>query len=486
MPDAADHARLILSAIIPKRRDLLDKALQHLTPEHFPDRTQSMMFQLLERYAEVTGAVLSESALDDMMRKKDVGTAELYLETYRLFAETTVDDAEFAWSIQELRDLAAEKATLDAIVEAREIAQSGKQMPTGETIQGHNAAREHLLQSFSVIDRELTMQEAPEGDMREEGVSLMQDYADRKAARERGTTGGIRFGITDLDAKVGGMQNGELILAAGYSSDGKTTLCVQAAWSAAIEQGKNVVFFTTETLRPQVMRKLLSRHSKLPIFGLSDGLNTRDIKGGSLTAAEEAKYAEVVTDFTRNPTYGRLYIAQVPRSSTIGSVEQRMYRLQRQFHIDLVVMDYLALLVSDRRRQTAREELAAIMKEAKQVSTTFDDGRGVPFLSPWQVSRAAREAAEKVEMYSSASLSETAEATNSADVIVSLFAPPETTDRHADVTMQVLKNRDGETANNLLTSVDYATSWFRSKAQFDSAMTGSTFESAGGFDALIS
>jgi replicative DNA helicase len=485
VPEAKDHAKVILSAIIPNRRDLLDKALLHLNPAHFPEKLQSNLFQLLERYADITGAVITRSALEDMLRKKDRGQAELYLETYDLYEETEVIDSDFAWSIQELRELAALQATDEVITDAREILKSGKQLSTGETVQGHNAAREYLLESFSNIDRDLTMQEAPEGDMREESTQLLQDYAERKRQHEQGTSGGIKFGIADLDAKIGGMQNGELILAAGYSSDGKTTLCVQAAWSAAIEQGKNVVFFTTETLRPQVMRKLLSRHSKLPIFGIPDGLNTRDLKAGTLNDAGEAKLQEVIQDFTKNPSYGRLYIAQVPRSSTITSVEQRMYRLQRKFHIDFVVMDYLALLVSDRKRQTAREELAAIMKEAKQVSTTFDDGRGVPFLSPWQVSRAAREAAEKIEMYTSASLSETAEATNSSDVIVSLFAPTDNTDRYVDVTMQVLKNRDGETANSLLTSVDYATSWFRSKAQFDTALTGSSLVGAGGLDSLI-
>lgn len=488
MADAIEHGRNVLAAIIPRRLDLLYKAQRQLTPEHFQDTTQAKLFTLMERYADVTGDVLTASALEDLLRRGDSAKAPLYVETYQLLEETTVTDGDFAWSVQELRDLAAQAATLDAITESMEIARQGKTLSTGEVLQGHEAARGHILETFANIDRNLTMQEAPEGDIRDEQQILLQDYADRKAARERGTAGGIQFGIRDLDAKVGGLQPGELALLAGYSSDGKTTLTTQLGWDACVNQGKNVVFFTTETLRPQVSRKMIARHSKLDIFGIPDGINTRDLKAGTLTPELEAKYQEVVRDFTQNPNYGKMYIAQVPRSSTIASIEQRMFRLQRRFNIDLVLMDYLALLVSAQRRQTQREELAAILKEAKQVATTFDDGRGVPFVSPWQVSRAAREAAEKIEQYSSASLSETAEATNSADIIVSLFAPIDNTDRYTDVQMQVLKNRDGETANSLLTEVDYATSWFRSKDQFASAATLPTHESfvgSGAFDSLI-
>ena len=110
-----------------------------------------------------------------------------------------------------------------------------------------------------------------------------------------------------------------------------------------------------------------------------------------------------------------------------------------------------------------REELSSLMKDAKLLAVNFNNGAGVPLVSPWQVNRAAREQAEAEGMYTSKALSETAEATNSSDIILSLLAPTDNTSRHTDVTMQILKNRDGETANGLTVSVDYATSTFRSR-----------------------
>lgn len=430
------------------------------------------MFLILERYYQSTAQVIPEHYLEDLLRDNSDPTKKLlYVESYQAFTAREVPDAEFRWSVEQLRELAAHRDTLHVITEAMTIARQGKLLPNGESLRGADDAREYLTAELSQIDKSLRMQIAPEGDMRDESENILDDYAERKRARLEGRSDGIRFGIPELDAKIGGMQNGELILIAGYSSDGKSSLAVQAAWSACVEQGKNVLFLTTETLRPQINRKLVARHSKLRMFDLPDGLNTKDLKAGTLPEELEEKYVQVVEELGSNPAYGRMYVAQVPRGSTISSIEQTMYRVQKKFHIDFVVMDYLALLKSDNKRASTREELASIMKEAKQVATTFDNGRGVPFLSPWQVSRLARENASKIGMYTSASLSETAEATNSADVIVSILAPEDNTDRRTEVTGQILKARDGETANGIILEVDYATSYFSGRGSFRPAMT---------------
>lgn len=475
--DATGHGKIVLSSILPNRRDLLEKAMRKLTPEHFADKSQKALFIMLERYADKTdGSVMPEKFLEDHLRDKvESGQTHLFVETYRLYAETSTEDAEFLWSLDQLRELVSEKETIGALTNAMEIVREGKETQGGVLLKGHSDARGYLLEAFVDIDRELTQQDAPEGDMMDEGNDILTDYLERKDAHLSGTSRGIEFGIPTLDSHIQGLQRGDLCLIAGYSSDGKTTLVTQLAWNAAIMQGKNVVFFTTETLRPQVRRKLIARHSTLPIFENPNGLNSRDLKGGTLSAPEEKMFKKVVTDYTSNPEYGRIYIAQVPRAATLASLEQRLIRIQRRMQVDLVIMDYLGLLASEYRRNNVREELKQIIIDAKQVATTFQDGFGVPFVSPWQVSREARKQAESLGMYTTAGLSETAEATNSADVLVSMLAPSDNTNRRAEVTMQVMKNRDGETANGLLVEVDYATATFAARGgSFQPAMTSVT------------
>lgn len=491
MASAEEHAVKVFSAVIPNRRDLLEKALRNLSVEHFEDQAQKVFFGLLERYYQRTSGVLTSSALEDAFRNRDAGQRALFLETYDLYNDTTTSDSEFIWSIDQLRDLATDRATANAIEHSMRVLRQGVEDQDGELVKGHEAAREDLLVAFSDIDKNLKLQEAPAGDMREERSEILSEYADRKAQRVNGSSSGVQFGIQELDAKIGGMQPGELVLAAGYSSDGKTTLCTQVAWSAAVEQGKNVVFLTTETIRPQVRRKLLARHSVLPQFGLPAGLNTRDLKSATLSDEEESKMHEILLDLEQNPSYGKLVIVQIPRGSTITYIEQVLARYERQFPVDIAVMDYLALLSPDRKKQSTREELASIMKEAKLVATSHADGRGLVLMSPWQVRRESREKAESVGQYTSASLSETAEATNSADIIISLLAPMENTERRTQITMQVLKNRDGETANGLITEVDYAVSKFVSRGGFAPLDTGTSFNANHGsaappnYDALL-
>lgn len=470
-----NHEEIVLAGVLPDNKHRLEVLIRKLTPKHFTDKTRETLYNLLDRYYSQTGSVLSSQHLSDLLRKKDAGTSSLYQETYNYLESIEVSDIDFSWSVEQLREQAVEKKLAEVILESMEILRNGiTDEKTGETEEGPEDAKARLLAGIQTIDNELNSQDSPEGDLRDETSDILEDYQERKRSRLSGKSMGIKFGIPELDDKLGGMQKGELILVGAASGTGKSTLAVQAAWSAAVEQGKNVVFLTTETLRPQIRRKLVARHSKLPVFAIPEGLNTRDLKGGTLSPAQETKLEEVVKDFTQNESYGRIYIAQVPRNSTITSIEQTLIRIDSMFPIDFVVMDYLALLSSDRKRQTTREELAAIIKEAKQVATTFRDGEGVPLLSPWQLSRSAQEQAEKIGMYTTAALSETAEATNSSDSIITLMAPADNDSRYTEMTAQVVKNRDGETANGILVDVDYATSAFTSKSSSQRFPTAAT------------
>ncbi len=462
MPSATDHAEKLLAAIIPDRRDLLDRALRHLTGAHFVDALHRNLFALLERYAAVTGSIITRDALADLLARgrADAGKLAQYLETYELLASLPADESDFRWSLEQLRDLAAERATREALTRGMEILTRGVDGDKGEHIHGHMEARTAVLQSFGEIDRNLAMQEAPEGDMRTEGEDILADYAEAESARSTGRSAGVDFGIPGLDEKLAGVRPGELVLIAGYTNEGKTTLAVQLAWNAVVNMGRNTVILTTETLRNQVRRRIISRHSCCAGFDIPGGLNSKDIKNGTLTEEQRRQLSTVVTDFTHNPGYGSCYIVQVPRNATISYLEAKLVRIQRMFPIELVIMDYLALLKPDRRRNSDREELGNTLKEAKQLATTFNDGAGVPFVSPWQVNRTQREVAERTGYYTTQALSETAEASNSPDTIISVLGPLDNDRRVCPLKMQILKARDGEKANNIEISVDYATSRF--------------------------
>lgn len=465
MDNSTDNARVVLSGILPSNLQALEKAISTLTPEHFTDPVQRNIFKFLELFYSRFGQVVTKLTFDDYMAKKfDVGKRTLHVEVFDDALSANVTESDFEWAVSQLHELALERELALSLTESMEILKRGRTTEDGELIQGAEAAKEHLLESITLMDKNLGDEETPAGNVRLETKDILADYLERKNARLKGESKGILLGIQDVDRKLNGLQPGELVISAGYSSEGKTTLCVQAAWSAAVEQKKNVVFFTTETTREQVVRKLLSRHSRQSQFELPEGINSNALKTGGMSEAEEKKYfTEIVPDW-RDGDYGQVNIIQVPRGATVATLENKLRAANREAPVDFVVMDYAALLSPTRHRASTREELTLIMKESKILATTFDKGRGVPFMTPWQVNRAGKTEADRVGYYTSSSLAETAESVNSADVIVSLLAPPENEGRYAELTMQILKSRDGEKANSMLVQVDYATSWFKSRS----------------------
>lgn len=462
---AAEHANIVLSAVLAGRRDLLERALRHLQPEHFPDQAARNIFIMLQRYYDVTGAVLTRTAFGDLLTNAgaDESRVAVYGETFDALLRSKQEDHQFAWSLKALQDERAHELTGKAIASSLEQLQGVVEPPKHlADLQPHARARAVIMEEFARIDRELNMADAPEGDIRTEQREMLEDYAARVANQAAGRTG-VMFGLVDLDVRTAGLQNGDLCLIAMYTSQGKSQLAAHMAHNAAIYQGLNVFFATSETIRPQVRRRLVARHSKMDMFNLPEGLNTRDLKAGTLPEHLLPKLQEVINDLTCNPGYGKLHVAQIPRGATVGMLESRLHAAQRSWDIDLVVIDYLALLSPERNRDSHWAEGSDLLKASKQIATTFADGRGVPIVSPWQVSRSAFERAQKTGFYMLSDLSETAEAEKSSDIIISgLRLSDVDTGRRVEMKAQILKNRDGELADAIPLIVDYATSHFTS------------------------
>jgi replicative DNA helicase len=463
-----DHALVVLAGILPARKDHLLYAMTHLEEDHFRNEIQRGIFTALDRYYDIASDVLPKKILSDLLansKSLETSKALLYEEVYSAAEALTVPDHEFRYSVDALKDQRAEQLTGEAITTAFEILARGTEVGK-DTLEGHKDARAYAYSEFARIDHLDNIEVAPEGDMRHEGSDVISEYMDRK----EGKTGqGILTGIPSLDKTVQGFGNGELVVVAAFTGAGKTQLCCQTAWHTAIMQGKNVFFATSETVRSTVRRRIVSRHSRLPQFGLPKGLDSNDIKNGRLSPAEEVALKAVVDDLKNNPNYGRLHITQSPRGATLSYLEARMNRQGSMWQVDLCVVDYLALLKSDRKRTSEREELNEIIKDAKVYATSFDSGRGVPMFTPWQIRRESYAEAQRTGAYGMASLSDTAEIEKSADAIMSLLRTPETPHR---VSLQFLKMRDGEAPNPTPLETDFRNAYLGDPAKTTTSFGG--------------
>lgn len=459
----SDHARTVLAGILPDRRDLWLYASHHLEPEHFRDPEQCVLFKLLERYYDVAGDVLPAATLSEMLSRAGVDEAKqlLYEELYAELAAYQPAEHEFRYAVDGLKDLRSMQKTGEAITTAFEILERGVDLEDRKH-KGHEDAREYLYSELGEIDKLNSTQAAPEGDIRFEASEVLQEYADKKA----GVSGkGILSGIPSLDSVTGGFQSGELGLIAAYTANGKSQLLTQICWDVSVNQGKNFFLATSETVRGQVRRRLICRHSRLPQFGLPNGLNVRDLRDGTLDDQQEQVLRAVLDDMEHNPAYGKQHLVQIPRGATLGYVESKMRRQGEQWEIHLSAIDYLALLKPDRRRDNNREELNDILKDSKVLATSFYNGNGVPILSPWQMSQKAFKEALIAGSYQLANLADTSEAEKTPDQIISLLH----TDDNPHVTKaQFLKNRDGEIPPMFSLTVDYRNAYL---ADYDGGNT---------------
>lgn len=434
----SDLGATVLGYILPNNRQGLEYALERLTLEHFQDGIQRTFWKVLSSYGERYADVFAVEHLTSLLTKAkvDPGKVVLYAEYYNQYAAREVNESSFHYAVDALNDDLNKHQTGEAFVTAYKILEEGDEID-GEFLTGHEAAREYFMSRISVIEERSVQEETPEGDIRKEGDRILSLYGE---AEERGEPDGIKFGIKALDEATGGLQRGELGIAAAYTNEGKSQFATQLSWSACVEQGKNVFFATSETIRDTTMRRILARHSRLPQFGLPRGLNSKDIQFGRLTPDEKAVYFDVVKDFTTNSNYATLNISQMPRNATVGLIDRRATRVHRSNPLDLLVIDYLQLLKAENLRLDERQAYNEILRQTKVLAPSFGGGRGISILSPWQIKQSDYKAALTTMNYTLGSLADTSEADKSPDLIITLLRPTPTSQEGST---QILKNRDG-------------------------------------------
>lgn len=471
--DATAHGELILTAIIGGRGSMhaLDYASTHLTPEHFEDPRQAQLFILLSRYALQTHGIMTRQALEDLLRNRKAGTRLAMAEYYSAVAGKLLPKRhEFLHSASQLLTLAAERETGSVLATARTILTDpdGVRTDDGTVLQGHEAARSWLLAEMARIEQGLQVAESPEGDAHDDADDVLARYAAAKDLRMRGEAPGVLFGIPPLDAFIeGGVGPGEMAVILAGTTIGKSRFCIQKAWHASVVQGKHVVYFTTETLRPDICRSLVARHSMLPQFGLERGLNARQLRAGSLSGAEESALDMVIKDF-KTGDYGRLRVVQMPEHCTMSALAARFAAIERSFPPDEVFADYLQLFEPERRGREDKEYVsqASILKRAERWCASARRGRGVSFITPWQVNRTGRQNLRSSGGYSLEDSAGTQEAANTPDIVLALEDREQDTSggRRVPLELSVMKVRDGPRGRKFPIEADYATCCFRERS----------------------
>ena len=156
------------------------------------------------------------------------------------------------------------------------------------------------------------------------------DELEARAARG-GSIAGLSTGIDELDRRVNGIGDECLVIIAGSPSMGKTLFCQTIATSIAVDQKKNVMFFSMEMSEDQLFERFVS--------GVGN-IRPDKLKSARLDNAELGKIDIAVRELRSSG----LYITDEPKQS-VGQIRAKVRRHKIK-HPDLaaIFIDYLGLM----------------------------------------------------------------------------------------------------------------------------------------------
>lgn len=163
-----------------------------------------------------------------------------------------------------------------------------------------------------------------------------------KNATVGGVTTETKTGMERFDEK-GGLQKSDLIIVAGETSQGKTSLAL-CMTRHAIENGAKVAFYSMEMTKEQLTARLLSAKTNIPANNI--------LYSGSLAPSEIR-----MIDDARGKLPGENLFFDDKSTSNIDSILLSIRMLKMQKDIDGAVVDYLQILnVNSRSTSFSREQ----------------------------------------------------------------------------------------------------------------------------------
>jgi replicative DNA helicase len=206
--------------------------------------------------------------------------------------------------------------------------------------------------------------------------SYLQDFLNGIA--ESASTPATPTGFPALDQALDGGLYAGLYTIGAISSLGKTTLTLQIADNIA-SSGRDVLIFSLEMARTELMAKSISRHTlqQLLTVGASDTRNAKTTRG-IMDGKRYAKYSREERELIKTATvaYGQyadhLYILE--GIGDIGAAEIRKAvedHRQATGQTPVIIVDYLQILAPADVRATDKQNTDKAVLELKRISRDY-------------------------------------------------------------------------------------------------------------------
>ncbi len=216
----------------------------------------------------------------------------------------------------------------------------------------------------------------------------------------KGRISGVPTGFTALDKTLTGLHGGELILIGARPSMGKTSFAVNIASHAAFYAGKTVAIFSLEMPREQIVLRMLCSDARVDM---------QKVRSGTLTSDDWMKLARSVGPMSASSCF-----LDDTAGISPSQLRSKCRRLMMDHGLDLIVVDYLGLMHSDKNAENRQLEVSEISRSLKAIALELK----VPLIACAQLSRAATARVDKRPMLSD--LRDSGSIEQDADVVMFL------------------------------------------------------------------
>lgn len=266
----------------------------------------------------------------------------------------------------------------------------------------------------------------------------------------------IPTGFSKLDSVLdGGLYEGLYIVGA-ISSLGKTTIITQIADQIA-QAGTDVLIFSLEMARAEIMAKSISRHTLQSVLKSGEDIRNAKTARGITTGKRYIDYSQTERDLINSSImeYSK-YAQNIYISEGVGDIGAEQIRETVKKHIlftgktPVVIIDYLQILAPYSERATDKQNTDKAVMELKRISRDYK----TPVIGISSFNRANYKEAVTMEAFKESGAIE-----YSSDILIGLqlkgagkkdFDANEAKRKDPrEVELVILKNRNGRTGDSL-------------------------------------
>lgn len=185
-------------------------------------------------------------------------------------------------------------------------------------------------------------------------------------------TRGVPSGFKDIDKWTLGFQPSDLIIIAARPGMGKTALCLNIAFNAAVKWKKGVAIFSLEMSKEQLAMRMLCSHARVDLYRLRSGILKSE------EYSDIAKAAGVLAD-------APIFIDDSPGISSLElRAKARRLKYELKDKLSLIVVDYLQLMRGRGKVNTREQEISEISRSLKFLAKELN----MPVIAISQLNRA--------------------------------------------------------------------------------------------------